>query len=397
MKICGITAEYNPFHEGHAYQIEQARRAGATHIVAVMSGNFVQRGAPAILDKWTRVRAALCGGVDLVIELPLPFATASAETFAYGSLSLMQAAGCVDMVSFGAEDPLKQLQSTLAVLLSKRFEPAFQARRAQGVSYAAARARAVEDLAGEETAAVLGRPNNILALEYLKAAHRLDFFPSWVTVPRQGAQHDQPGLQNGMMSASYLRGLLEQKAWDEAEKGLTETGRMIYQQVFLSGRGPVQIKLLERSILSALRTRSLEQLKALPDMSEGLENRFYAGIRQAVSIPQLYGLIQSKRYPQSRARRMVLHAFLGVTARMQNNPPPYLRILGIGAKGEEILKRMKKEARLPISQSLRWLQNLGGAPEGFARLEASATDQYVLGMPKPLPCGWEYTALLVKE
>ena len=94
---------------------------------------------------------------------------------------------------------------------------------------------------------------------------------------------------------------------------------------------------------------------------------------------------------------MVLHAFLGVTARMQNNPPPYLRILGIGAKGEEILKRMKKEVRLPISQSLRWLQNLGGAPEGFARLEASATDQYVLGMPKPLPCGWEYTALLVKE
>ena len=104
MKICGITAEYNLFHKGHAYQIEKARQAGATHILAVMSGNFVQRGVPAMLDKRVRTRAALCGGADLVVELPLPFATASAETFAYGSLSLMQAAGCVDMVSFGVED-----------------------------------------------------------------------------------------------------------------------------------------------------------------------------------------------------------------------------------------------------------------------------------------------------
>ena len=117
MKICGITAEYNPFHKGHAYQIGQSRQAGATHIFVVMSGNFVQRGVPAQLDKWTRTRAALYGGADLVVELSLPFATASAEIFAYGALSLMQAAGCVDMISFGAEDPLDRLQDALKVLL----------------------------------------------------------------------------------------------------------------------------------------------------------------------------------------------------------------------------------------------------------------------------------------
>ena len=128
MKICGITAEYNPFHKGHAYQIEKARQAGATHILAVMSGNFVQRGVPAMLDKWVRVRAALSGGADLVVELPLPFATASAETFAYGALSLMQATGCVDMVSFGAEDEQAQLQKVLSVLLSPEFEPVFRLR-----------------------------------------------------------------------------------------------------------------------------------------------------------------------------------------------------------------------------------------------------------------------------
>ena len=128
MKICGITAEYNPFHKGHAYQIEKARQAGATHILAVMSGNFVQRGVPAMLDKWVRVRAALSSGADLVVELPLPFATASAETFAYGALSLMQATGCVDMVSFGAEDEQAQLQKVLSVLLSPEFEPVFRLR-----------------------------------------------------------------------------------------------------------------------------------------------------------------------------------------------------------------------------------------------------------------------------
>ncbi len=396
MKICGITAEYNPFHKGHAYQIGQSRQAGATHIFVVMSGNFVQRGVPAQLDKWTRTRAALYGGADLVVELPLPFATASAETFAYGALSLMQAAGCVDMISFGAEDPLGHLQDALKVLFSPAFEPALQSRLAQGCSYAAARTRAVADLAGEELAAVLTRPNNILGLEYLKAARRLAFSPQWTAVLRRGAGHDEPGLQNGRMSASHLRLLLERGDWAEAGKGLPEICLPLYQQAFVSGKGPVRIEWMERSVLSVLRARSLEQLERLPDMSEGLENRLYAGIRQAVSIPQLYQLVQSKRYPQSRIRRTVLHGFLGVTAEMQKEKPPYLRVLGIGAKGEDILKRMKNTAQIPVSQSLYRLQNQDGSAERFARLEASATDQYVLGMPKPLPCGLDFTAPLIK-
>lgn len=397
VKVCAITAEYNPFHKGHAYQLEQARRAGATHVIAVMSGNFVQRGVPAMMDKRVRTRAAIHGGVDLVLELPLPYATASAETFAYGALALMQATGCVEMVSFGAEDPLSEIQKALDVLLSKEFEPIFRLRLAGGGSYAAARTQTVADLAGEETAAVLTHPNNILAVEYLKAAHRLGFAPQWAAIPRKGSGHDQPGETQGMMSASYLRHLLEAGAWSEAQRGLLSVCLPIYQQAFVSGEAPVRLVGLERNILSVLRTRPLDWLAALPDMSEGLENRLYSGIRQAVSIVELYQMVQSKRYPQSRARRMVLHAFLGVTAALQKKDPPYLRILGIGPRGEEILRKMKQTAILPVSQSLLRLSNASEDARAFAQLEASATDQYVLGMPRPKPCGYELTAPVVKE
>ncbi|MDD3193990.1 MAG: nucleotidyltransferase family protein [Oscillospiraceae bacterium] len=396
MKICGITAEYNPFHKGHAHQIEMARQAGATHVLVVMSGNFVQRGVPAMLDKRVRARAALCCGADLVLELPLPFATASAETFAYGALSVMQGTGCVDLVSFGAEDALEQIQRALDALLSPEFDPIFRLKLAEGDSYAATRARTVADIAGEDTAAVLARPNNILAVEYLKAAHRLDFHPQWAAIPRRGAGHDQPGAAGGFMSASHLRHLLELGDWASAAQGLPEVCLPLYQQAFVSGEGPVRLAALERNMLAVLRTRSLDWLKQLPDVSEGLENRLYAGIRQARSIVELYQLVQSKRYPQSRARRMALHGYLGVTADMQKKQLPYLRILGIGPGGEEILFRMKKTAVRPVSQSLARLSSGTEDAALFAGLEASATDQYVLGMPKPLPCGYEFTAPVIK-
>ncbi|HAG56485.1 MAG TPA: HIGH nucleotidyl transferase [Ruminococcaceae bacterium] len=397
MKICGITAEYNLFHKGHAYQIEKARQAGATHILAVMSGNFVQRGVPAMLDKRVRTRAALCGGADLVVELPLPFATASAETFAYGSLSLMQAAGCVDMVSFGVEDTLAEIQQVLDVLLSSDFEPVLRLRLADGGSYASARSQAAAELAGEKAAQILARPNNILAIEYLKAARRLNFYPEWAAIPRLGARHDQHGSEAGLMSASYLRHLLEQGDWSSAAHGMPNVCLPLYQQAFVSGEGPVRLSGLERNMLAILRTRSLDWLKELPDISEGLENRLYAGIRQATSVAQLYQLVQSKRYPQSRARRMVLHAYLGITAQMQKMRPPYLRVLGIGPGGEEILRQMKKTAVIPVSQSLARLSDESEQAKRFAQLEAAATDQYVLGMPKAQPCGWEFTAPVAKE
>ena len=179
MKIAGIVAEYNPFHNGHAYHIERTKDAvtgcGATHIVAVMSGNFVQRGEPAILPKSERVSAALAGGADLVLELPLPWAMASAETFSYGAVSILDSLGCVDILSFGSESgDLDLLSKAADALESDRFSGLLRLYLDMGISFPDARQRAVREIAGNKIASLFKSANNILGIEYLKALRRLN-------------------------------------------------------------------------------------------------------------------------------------------------------------------------------------------------------------------------------
>ena len=402
MKIVGLITEYNPFHNGHLYHIKESLRVtGADAAVVVMSGDYVQRGTPAIMPKRIRAEMALMCGAGAVFELPVCYATGSAELFALGSVSLLESLGIVDSICFGSEcNDLPILEQLAELLLEEpeAYQILLKDYLKQGMSFPRARQEAILSYTEDPRfAEILRNPNNILGIEYLKAAHRLGFSPQWAAIPRKGAGHDQHGEEKGLMSASYVRHLLEAGDWSEAQKGLPEICLPLYQQAFVSGVAPVRLGNLERNMLALLRTRPLDWLKNLPDVSEGLENRLYAGIRQARSIVELYQLVQTKRYPQSRARRMALHGFLGVTASMQKIRPPYLRILGIGFGGEEILRQMKKTAVIPFSQSLARLSEESEDAKRFAQLEAAATDQYVLGMPKPLPCGWEFTAPVVKE
>ena len=397
MKICGIVAEYNPFHKGHAYQIEMARKAGATHVMAVMSGNFVQRGAPAMAEKHLRAKMALLGGADLVVELPLPFSLASAEAFAHGAVSLMQQSGCVDMISFGAEDDQDALTAALQGLLSPRFDELLQAELKKGDSYAAARTRAVAAIAGDTAAQVLTKPNNILGVEYQKAAAKLDFHPQFVPVKRVGADHDSDLGCGGYLSASRIRTLIEKGSHHEAKSAIPDGAWPILEEALAADQVPVTGKKLEQAVLSSLRRLSAADLSRLPDMRAGLENRFYGAVRQASSLDELYGLIRSKRYPEARARRMVWQAFLGVAETLQRSCPPYIRVLGMNRKGEEILRAIKEKGSLPVSASLLRLAETSPEAKAFAQLEAAAADQYVLGMPQILPCGYDLTAAIVKE
>ena len=186
MVIAGVVAEYNPFHLGHAHHLEETRRRGATHIVAVMSGQFVQRGEPALLDKWTRARAALSCGADLVLELPLPYAMATAQRFALGAVGLLDALGCVDLLSFGSDcGDLDRLKACIRLLNDPRFPQALGQFLDRGMTFAAARQQAVRELGGAELAATLGRANDILALEYLAALEQLGSAMAPLAIPRR--------------------------------------------------------------------------------------------------------------------------------------------------------------------------------------------------------------------
>lgn len=391
MKIAGIVAEYNPFHNGHAFQIAKTRAAGATHIVAVMGGNYLQRGAAAQFEKHIRAEAALRCGVDLVVELPLPRALATAERFAGGALALLQALGCVDMVSFGAENTLEELAPLAKALVEEEFSPRVKEHLRLGITFARARQLALEERLGRERAALVRGPNNILAVEYLKAARRLNFSPEFFVVPRRGAAHDSAAVQGAFASASFLRGECTARGLQAVRPFVPAQAYETYQNAGGQGLLPAEPACGETALLAVLRRMEREEFARLPDLSEGLENRLYAAARGAATLEALLAAAKSKRYPLARLRRLVFSAYLGLTAEDAAASPPYLRVLGFGKAGVEVLNRAKRTAALPLSSSLAQLERENEFCGRFARLEARSTDLYALTLPVVLPCGYDYT------
>lgn len=391
MKIAGIVAEYNPFHNGHAFQIAKTREAGATHIVAVMGGNYLQRGSAAQFEKHIRTEAALHCGADLIIELPLPYALSTAERFAAGALTLMQALGCIDMVCFGAESALEQLQPLANALLADELAPRIKYHLSLGVTFAKARQLALEEHFSKEQAAVIASPNNILGIEYLKAAKRFGFTPEFCTVQRKGTAHDSEKTNGAFASASMLRNLMNAQGLIGLRPYVPAQAYEIYRRAQAEGLVPADFKKAECALLAVLRRMNPEEFSALPDISEGLENRLYTAIRRADTVENLQMAVKSKRYPLARIRRLILSAYLGITEEDALISPPYLRVLGFNKNGLDILNRAKKSAALPLSSSLAQLERVNSDCRRIAKLEASSTDLYALTLPNILPCGYDYT------
>ncbi len=287
MTVVGIIAEYNPFHAGHALHIrETRRRLGDCAVVAVMSGNFVQRGECAVFDKWTRARTALEGGADLVLELPTVWAASSAERFAQGAVDLLEAAGVVTHLSFGSEcGDVDRLQRVAACLDGPRYPDALRRFLDAGLPFAACRQAAVGELLRPELADLLSGPNNNLGIEYIRALNAVKSEIQPVTVPRAGAAHDGGG-HPAYPSASFLRERL--LAGD------------------LPAENPACLGYGERGALAVLRTMGEEDFAALPDCGEGLSHRIYQAVRRGRTLEEIYDLAKTKRYAHSRIRRAVL-------------------------------------------------------------------------------------------
>lgn len=391
MNIAGITAEYNPFHTGHAYQISalKAQLGPDTSVVAVMSGSWVQQGRPAVTDKWTRARMALNGGADLILELPTVWAAASAESFARGAVELLCRCGVIDTLCFGSETgELAPLLAAAECLDSPDYPEQLRKALEGGASFAAARQAAVEALIGPAGAA-LASPNNNLGVEYLRALRSLHSNIKPVTIRREGAAHnslDRTG--EGFRSATQLRQHLARGEW-EAVRPYVPAGNLdILQSAPLADP-----RLGERAVLACLRKMTAEDWAKLPDAGagEGLPQRLERAGRQCRSLDDFFNLAKTRRYAMARLRRMALWAFLGLTAADVPAEPPYLRVLGFNARGREVLKQMKTTAQLPILTKPAHARELDGPGRRLFELEAQCTDLYGLFLPQLPPPGQEWT------
>ncbi len=399
MRVAGIVAEYNPFHNGHAIHVEKTRDPNggceATHVVAVMSGSFVQRGEPAIMTKFDRARAALAGGVDLVIELPVPWCLSSAEGFASGAVSLLNTLGCVDVLSFGSEvGALQPLQKAVTVMQTPRFTSLLKYHLGLGISFAEAQQKALAEIVGATAASVLDTPNNTLGIEYIKALQAFDSSMELFTVKRQGSSHDSMAPIGDTASATYLRMLLSSDRLLNTLPYMPASCSAVVSDSADKGLLPASTAALDRAVLAHLRRLSLEELKALPTMTEGLENRVYTAIRKASSLTELEESIKTKRYPLTRIRRLIWSAFLGITNDDTATPPPYIRVLAANERGKEILSAAKPS--VPLLYRASQVPKLSEACQRLWELETKATDLHALALPTPPPCGTDHTTGIIR-
>ena len=379
MRTAGIISEYNPFHRGHAWQLgELRRRLGAeTAVVCAMSGSFVQRGDFAVMRTHARAEAAVRGGADLVLELPLPWAIASAEGFAAGGVGVLAATGAVDTLVFGSEcGDTETLKAVAAALESESFAAYLRQGLQEGVSFAAAREAAARKLRGEK-AAVLAQPNDILGVEYCKAIARQAAALMPLALPRRGVGHDG-GAAEGFASASRIRELLINGG--SADEFLTPESAAICARECAAGRAPVTMANAERAILARLRAMREEDFAPF-DGGEGLYHRFYDAVQRETTIDGILAAAKSKRYAYARLRRLLLAVYLGITPEDIPQRVPYLRVLACNARGREVLRCMKTTAAAPVLTRSADVRRLDAAAQRLFALTACAEEQYVLAYP----------------
>ena len=331
LSVCGIICEYNPLHLGHAKQLRLIRQLlGAdTAIVCLMSGSFVQRGAPAIVEKSLRARAALEAGADLVLELPVTFALSSAEGFARGGVAILS--HVCDYLCFGAETAdTGALLDTARALLCDTFPPLLQKHLETGVSFPAARAAALAEMGLE--AALLNSPNNILAVEYCKAILELDSPMKPLPILREGSYHDEAPDPENPSATALRRLLLTGESWQA----------YVPHPELLQGAPLHTTAAGERALLYRLRTMTDAEFEALPYGSEGLWRKFMHAARSSATLEEIIAATKSKRYTRTRIDRMVMCAFLGITKTALEESPPYVRCLAFSDRGRSVLKQMKQ-------------------------------------------------------
>ncbi|AEB76163.1 nucleotidyltransferase [Clostridium botulinum] len=361
MNITGIITEYNPLHKGHIYHINESKAlTKCDGIVCIMSGNFVQRGIPALIDKWSRTTLALHSGVDLVIELPTIYSLSSAEFFAFGSVSLLNSLGIINNLCFGSESGNITTLKEIAKVLYKEpiiFKNYLKTYLDSGLSYPSARSNSLIKYFNDnyEIKDILHNSNNILGIEYCKSILKCNSNIVPYTIQRQGSSYNDCDLENNFSSATSIRNHLKKSQDINILEDIlpSETFNMISQKFYNDNL------VFEDSIFPFIKYKSFtnnNELENLPDVSEGLHNKIYKTLKESSCYKDLISNIKSKRYTYTRISRILCQYFIGLESydshTLRNSPAPYARILGFNNKGREILKEMKKSSSIPIYNKL---------------------------------------------
>ncbi|MGN0569324.1 MAG: nucleotidyltransferase family protein [Candidatus Fimenecus sp.] len=391
MSVIGIVCEFNPFHNGHKYLIDTVKKEPDDIVVAVMSGNYVQRAEPALFPKEIRVKAALSCGVDIVLELPFLYATASAEIFAENAVRILDSFGC-DRIAFGTENTeLSLLEKAVDIICMQKFDEELKNELSKGVSYPAAR-QAAFDKYGIECDISL--PNNILAIEYLKAVKKLNSRLVPMAVSRMGAGYNDNFAVGEFASATHIRNLIENS--EAFKEFVPDSAFELYDNAINSG-SQVSRRNYNIAVMSILRGRLDDCWSQFANMAEGLDNRIKTAVINCNSLNEIYDSAKTKRYTHSRVRRAVLSTAMGVTERDMSIKAPYCRLLGFNANASKVLGDLARACKLPFTASYNDILNIG-SPDAkrVFELENKSSNIYNLFLQNTVKASTEMTYMPLK-
>lgn len=387
MNTLGVIAEYNPFHNGHLYHLQKSlEKTNAKRTVVVMSSTFMQRGEPAIFDKWSRAEMAIHCGADVVLELPLPYACASADYFARGATKILNAAGCTH-IAFGAENPDLKALEEIAKYISREppeFSEELRANLDQGHSFPRARSLALQKFLNINPELV-DNPNNILGVEYLRSIFRENYPLKPVVIPRKGSPYHSKSLGDEFPSATAIRNhIYRKKPLDEMERFMPEASLKILKREMESGNGPVFASSFDKPLLARLRGIRGQDLSLYPEIAPGLDNRLLQLAGKTTGWNDLLSKLQTRCFVQTRLQRIFVYTLLDITLSFReeiNFPqsPLYLRPLAFNKKGRQILHELKDREDFPLitRPAIRRLPKILEIQK-MIDLESRATDLWAL-------------------
>lgn len=411
-KVVGIVAEYNPLHNGHAYHIKMSKElTGAKYAIAVIGGNFTQRGEASVISKWEKTKMALYAGADLVIELPCIYSISSAENFADGAIKLLDSLGIVDYLSFGMEnDNLEELDYIANILFEEdeEYKKLLKSELNSGISYPKARQNAIENYVKNkdnqdnyDIASILSSPNNILGIEYLKALKRHSSKIKPIGIKREKVSYNSSDVIDNFASGTGIRNLIKEGKLENVSKVMPEESCKILFDNINNGTYINDFEQFSKVIIYKLRNMSAKEIANLPEVSEGLENLIKEASNNTNKLSELIDSIKSKRYTQTRIQRILLYVLLGISkqdAQMSRNIVPYIRVLGYTKNGRDLLHKLDakdlvisvkkyEESLLKRQKELINIQNL----KRMLDIDKIASDIYTIGYKDNSKSSLDYT------